>query len=279
MIIGNGWIGNRLLEKYPDMRMSIEIFETPKQLAAMLDREEPDAVINCAGITGKPNVDWCETHQIETAVGNTQFPIMLAQGCAERGIHLTHLGSGCIFYGPPPQPQGWLENDYANPVAYYSKTKYAADLVLGGMDNVAVVRLKLPLDEFPSPKNTITKLAKYPKVVDVVNSVTVLDDLLGIFRQVAEKHAQGIFHAVHPEPLAWRDLMRWYEEIVDPSHVSSFITEEDMLAQGKVTKQRSSTILANTRLAEIGIVMRPTEEAVKETLRKYKDLLKNDSSS
>ncbi len=279
LIIGNGWIGNRLLDKFPDMRMSTEIFETTKQIGAMLEREEPDAVINCAGVTGSPNVDWCETHQVETAVGNAQFPVMLAQACAERGTHLTHLGSGCIFYGTPPQPEGWKEYDYANPVAYYSKTKYAADLVLGGMENVAVVRLKLPIDRIPSKKNTVTKLAGYPKVVEVVNSVTVMDDLLDVFRAVADKRAQGIFHAVHPEPLAWRDLMRWYEEIVDPSHTCEFVSEESLMAQGAIQKQRSSTVLANTRLAEFGIHMRPTEVAVKEALVKYKLSLDANPSS
>lgn len=274
LIIGNGWIGNRLLEKFPEtMRMSTEIFDSAKRLSAMLEREEPDAIINCAGVTGKPNVDWCETHQVETAVGNTQFPVMLAQACEDHGVHLTHLGSGCIFYGQPPQPEGWKEDDYANPVAYYSKSKYAADLVLGYMPNVAVVRLKLPLDYVPSPKNNLTKLSKYPKVVEAVNSITVMDDLLDVLREVAEKRAQGIFHAVHPEPLTWRDLMRWYEEIVDPSHTCEFVSEAELLASGSIQKQRSSTILSNTRLAECGIHMRSTEVAVKQTLARYKEAL------
>ena len=274
LVFGNGWIGNKFIERYPEARMSIVFAKSPQDIEQVLETEDPDVVLNCAGITGQPNVDWCETHQVETAVGNTMFPIMLAQACAERGIHLTHLGSGCIFYGDSPQPGGWREDDYPNPVAYYSKTKAAADMVLGSMPNVAVVRLRLPLDSTPSPKNSITKIVSYPKVIDVSNSATVIDDLLDVFYQVMEKRATGIFHAVNPQPLSYQDFMKWYEEIVDPNHKNEWITEEQLVAQGLAAKKRSTNILANLRLPEIGIHMRPTEEAVKATLRVYAEKLK-----
>ncbi len=278
LVFGNGWIGNKFIERYPEARMSIVFAKSPQDIEQVLETEDPDVVLNCAGITGQPNVDWCETHQVETAVGNTMFPIMLAQACAERGIHLTHLGSGCIFYGDSPQPGGWREDDYPNPVAYYSKTKAAADMVLGSMPNVAVVRLRLPLDSTPSPKNSITKIVSYPKVIDVSNSATVIDDLLDVFYQVMEKRATGIFHAVNPQPLSYRDFMKWYEEIVDPNHKNEWITEEQLVAQGLAAKKRSTNILANLRLPEIGIHMRPTEEAVKATLRTYAEKLKATNS-
>lgn len=274
LIFGNGWLGNKYLERYPDARLWTDILESPGQIGSMLDTEDPDCVLNAAGVTGSPNVDWCETHQAETAMGNTVLPIMLAKECGERGIHLTHLGSGCVFYGQSPDPGGWREGDHPNPVAYYSKTKAAADMVLGDMPNVAVVRLRLPLDPKPSPKNTITKLASYAKVLDVSNSVTVTDDLLDVLRQVMEKRATGIFHAVNPQPLAYRDLMRWYGEIVDPSHENEWVSEQ--AGESLTAVKRSTNILSNTRLDGIGISMRPTEEAVKDVLKKYALILKSD---
>ncbi|MDD5437725.1 MAG: sugar nucleotide-binding protein [Patescibacteria group bacterium] len=274
LVFGNGWIGNKFIERYPEARMSTVFAKSPADIEQVLEAEDPDVVLNCAGIIGRPNVDWCETHQIETAVGNTMLPIMLAEACAARGIHFTHLGSGCIFYGDSPKPGGWLESDYPNPVAYYSKTKAAADFVLGSLPNVAVVRLRVPMDSVPSPKNTITKLMSYPKVIDVSNSVTVIDDLLDVFYKVMEKRATGIFHAVNPEPLKYRDLVKWYEEIVDPNHKNEWISEDELVTQGIAAKKRSTNILANTRLPEIGIHMRPTEEAVKDVLRAYAEKLK-----
>jgi 3,5-epimerase/4-reductase len=269
LVFGNGWIGNKFIERYPDARMSIVMIEKPTDLATVLEREEPDAVLNCAGLTGTPNVDWCETHQLETAMANTWLPILMANECAKLGIHLTHLSSGCIFYGESPDPKGWLESDMPNPSAYYSKTKAAADFVLADLPDVAIARLRVPMDPNPSPKNSITKLASYQKVIDVENSITVMDDLLEVLKQLSDKRAQGVFHTVNPEPLAYRDLLRWYEEIVDSNHNNEWISEDELVSQGHVAKTRSTNKLQNTRLAEYGIQMRPTEEAIKDLLKKY----------
>lgn len=271
LVFGDGWMSNKFISKYPDEAVLTTVDATdPQAVANILDDIDPDCVLNGAGITGQPNVDWCETNQLATAVGNTLLPLVLARACGERAMHFTHLGSGCIFYGDSPTPGGWKEYDYPNPVAYYSKTKAAADMVLGNMPNVAVVRLRLPMDSRPSPKNTITKLANYPKIVDVANSITVVEDLLDVLHQVMDKRATGIFHAVNPEPLAYRDLMKWYEEIVDPDHHNEWVNEDELLASGSIAKKRSSCLLAGTRLAEFGIEMRHTEDAIKECLRAYR---------
>ncbi|MFZ6014836.1 MAG: sugar nucleotide-binding protein [Patescibacteria group bacterium] len=275
LVFGNGWIGNKFIERYPEeSRMSTILFEKPMDLAEVLETEEPDAVINCAGLTGSPNVDWCETHRLETAMANTWLPIMMANECAKFGVHMTHLSSGCIFYGESPDPKGWLETDFPNPAAYYSKTKAAADFCLADVPNVAIARLRIPMDPFPSPKNSITKIMSYPKVIDVKNSIIVMDDLLDVLKQLSDKRAEGVFHVVNPEPLAYRDLVKWYEEIVDPNHSNEWITEEEMVAQGLTAKKRSTNILQNTRLPEIGIHMRPTEEAMKDLLKKYAENFK-----
>lgn len=253
--------------------MSTIMIEKPNDMAEVLEREEPDAVINCAGLTGSPNVDWCETHQHETMMANTWLPILMANECHKFGVHFTHLSSGCIFYGESPDPKGWLESDFPNPAAYYSKTKAAADFVLGDLPNAAIARLRIPMDPIPSPKNSITKITSYPKVIDVKNSVSVVDDLLDVMKQLADKRAEGVFHVVNPEPLTYRDLMKWYEEIVDPAHTNEWITEEEMVSTGLTAKKRSTNILQNTRLAEYDIHMRPTEEAMKDVLRKYAENL------
>ena len=103
----------------------------------------------------------------------------------------------------------------------------------------------------------------------------MVDDLLNVMKQVSDKRAQGIFHAVNPEPLSYRNLIKWYEEIVDPNHTNDWITEEEMVSKGLTAKKRSTNILANIRLPEIGISMRSTEEAMKDVLRKYAELIKN----
>lgn len=269
LIIGNGYIGTRILKTWEDAIPSHERIENIEDALREIDRVQPDVIINAGGVTGKPNVDWCETNQIATAKGNVLLPLILADAAQQRSIHLIQLGSGCIFYGQSPHPAGWREEDPTYPLAYYSKTKFAADLLLSQMPNVAIVRLRLPVDSIPSPKNLIDKLSAYKKVIDVSNSVTVLDDLLPVLRGIAEKRATGIFHAVNPGALRYRDLIKLYKELVDPLHSCEWIADDDLVQQGLAAKTRSSVTLQSTRLAELGLKMRPIEEAMKETMTAY----------
>src|SRR5437868_545747 len=64
-----------------------------------LQRTKPAFVINCAGYTGKPNVDACELAKADTLQGNTLFPINLAHACSLTKTPWGHVSSGCIFSG------------------------------------------------------------------------------------------------------------------------------------------------------------------------------------
>lgn len=269
LIFGKGYFGRRLADFWPDAVISDVHVNSAEDALKEIERVQPDAVVNATGVTGTPNIDWCETHQVETAHGNTAVPLMIAQACQAKNVYLIHLGSGCIFYGPSPDPKGWRESDPTFPLAYYSRTKYAADLLLSQMPNVAIARLRLPIDVIPSPKNLVDKLSKYKQVLDVENNVTLVEDLPGVLRQMIEKRATGIFHVLNPGTVKYRDLMQLYREFVDPNYTCEWITDQQLVERGLAAKQRSSVILQSTRLADYGIQMRPIESALRETMLKY----------
>src|SRR3989338_1310616 len=160
--------------------------------------------------------------------------LILAEACQERGAHLTHLASGCVFYGPSPDPKGWREDDHANPSATYSRSKYAADLLLSTLPNVAIV-----------------------------------DDLIEVVKQVMEKRGVGVFHATNPGTMRHRDLIRLYDELVDLSHTNEWISNDDLVTLGLATKGRSNCILQSTRLQALGVTMRPIEIALRDCMEKY----------
>ena len=247
-------------------------------LHAVITNDRPDAVINAAGKTGRPNVDWCEAHREETWQSNVIGALNIAEVCAERGVYLLHLGSGCIFNGRSPNTTavgamhnyemvdlGWQESDPANPESFYARTKYAADLMLSQLPNVAVVRLRMPIDSTPDPRNLIVKLAGYSRVIDVENSVTVVDDLVLVISQIIEKRAVGVFHAVNPGTVRHRDLVTLYRDMVDPAYAPEMIPASEL----QTLAPRSNAILANMRLPELGITMRPAEEAVLDAMIRY----------
>lgn len=274
LIIGNGFLGSRCAEAWPDAVLSGKIIKTVDEALDLLDEHRPDAVLNAAGVVGKPNVDWCETHQLETIAGNTVLPIILAEACQKRGIYLLHMSTGCIFYGDSPDPSGWREDDYGNPVAVYTRSKYAADLVLATLPNVGIARLRMPVDNQLSPGNLLVKLASFKRVIDVENSLTVVADMIEVFRQLLEKKATGIFHVVNPGSIKHREILEMYEEIIDPNHSCEWISEEELVTSGLAKKKRSNNIMQSVNLEKLGIKMRPVKVAVREAWEKIKTFKK-----
>lgn len=57
----NGWVGQKMLEAWPEAVPSYARIDDKKAVLQELDLHKPDAVVNAAGRKGKPNVDWCET--------------------------------------------------------------------------------------------------------------------------------------------------------------------------------------------------------------------------
>jgi len=258
-----------MLETWPEaVGVDVRIDDKAAVLKA-IDEHKPDAVVNAAGKKGKPNVDWCETHQAETFRSNTIGAIVLAEACQERGVYFLHLGTGCVFYGASPDPRGWTEEDFANPVAVYSRSKYAADLALTAYPNVAIARFRMPIDDRPNPSGLIDKLSTYKQVIDVANSATVVSDLVDTCYKIIQKRGTGIFHVVNPGIMRHRDLLALYREYVDPNHVTEWIREEDLVAKGLATKMRSNNIMQSERLKALGIEMRPMDVALRDTMMRY----------
>jgi 3,5-epimerase/4-reductase len=265
-------MGHRIAARYPDSTLLATDITDPAAIASVMGAHRPQVVINTAGKTGKPNVDWCETHQRETYLSNVVGPLRLAEATAATGAHLVHISSGCVFYGPCPfHPGGWREDDPANPSSFYSRTKYAADLVLSQMPATCVVRIRMPVDYLPGPRNLITKLASYRQVIDVENSITVVDDFVVALRKLIDLRAEGVFHLTNPGIMRHRDLIALYRELVDPSLLTTFIADEDLLARGLASKARSNAILASPRLDALGIHLRPIDEALRATMCAYAD--------
>lgn len=274
LVLGKGYVGQRCLESWSDAVMADTRVSTVEDMVQLLEKYQPDAVLNAAGVTGKPNVDWCETHQLETINGNTVLPWIIAQACQAKGVYLLHVGTGCIFYGEASDPKGWKEDDFANSVSVYSRSKYAADLVLSTLPNVGIARIRLPIDYIPSDKNLITRFTKYKTILDVENSLTVIEDMVRVFHELLEKKAEGIFHCTQKGSIHYRRFIELYNQYINPGDIKEFITEEELVRRGSVSKNRATNKLQSFNLEKYGIHMRESEEIITETMQKYAQQLK-----
>lgn len=269
LIIGKGWLGSRCAEEWPDAVIDGSWIHSVADVEKLLKKYHPSAVLNAAGIVGRPNVDWCEDHQLETIRGNTILPLMIAEACQKHKVYLLHMGTGCIYYGYSKDPKGWTEDDFPNPSAVYTRCKYAADLALSTLPNVGIARIRMPLEGRPSRGNYLDKIASFPKLINMKNSLTVVTDMVKVFRQLIEKRAEGIFHVTNPGFTSHRELIELYQKYVNSAHKNIWIKEKDLVGLGLAKKKRSNNIMQSSRLKLYHIKMRPAKVAVRDAMIKY----------
>ena len=91
----------------------------------------------------------------------------------------------------------------------------------------------MPVSDDLSPRNFVTKITKYERVVDIPNSNTILYDLLPAGIAMAEAKLTGVFNFTNPGAISHNEVLTLYKEFVDPNFAwKNFSLEE----QAKVIK-------------------------------------------
>lgn len=247
-------------------RMDIRDYPT---LEKKLSEIKPEVVLNCAGVTGTPNVDWCETHKEETSLININGAINLAVVCKKLNIYFAHVGSGCVYSGDGGKKNGFLEIDEPNfEGSFYSRTKAVSEKIMDEM-NALQLRVRIPVEGKSHPKNVINKLLKYKKVANIENSFTIVEDFIPASYELIKRQKTGIFNMTNVGSMNHKFLMENYKKIVDPSRQFEYM-DEDGLA--KVTcAARSNCVLDTSKRERLGISMPDIKKRIPEILKDYKN--------
>ncbi|CAJ1928126.1 unnamed protein product [Sphenostylis stenocarpa] len=228
MIYGRtGWIGGLLGKLCQERGIQYHYgsgrLENRSSLEADITAVNPTHVFNAAGVTGRPNVDWCESHKVETIRTNVVGTLTLADVCRQKNLILINYATGCIFEYDSSHTLGsavgFTEDDTPNFTgSFYSKTKAMVEDLLRNYDNVCTLRVRMPISsDLSNPRNFITKISRYDKVVDIPNSMTVLDELLPISVEMAKRNLTGIWNFTNPGVVSHNEILEMYREYVDPS--------------------------------------------------------------
>lgn len=263
LIFGNGWLGNKFLHHFKDSAIAEGRINTIGDAVAQIVKYGPEVVINCIGKTGRPNIDWCESHKDETFLANVTVPVIIAEACQDKKILIVHMGSGCIYEGD----YRFAESNAPNfKGSFYSRTKIFAEQLLAHYSNVLQLRIRMPIDCSPSPRNLITKLVGYKQVISVPNSITCMPDLMTVAQQLIERNQTGIFNVVNEGAITHKEILEMYRDIVDPEFkMPEFIPVGEL----DTVAGRSNCTLTTIKLRMIGIKMRPVKTAIKSCLEQY----------
>ncbi|CAM9241757.1 unnamed protein product [Ectocarpus sp. 6 AP-2014] len=276
-----GWLGGKLTTLLREQGKTVHLadsrLENRESVLKELETIKPTHVLNAAGVTGRPNVDWCESHRPETIRANVIGTLNLADLCSSKSIHCTIYATGCIYEYDAEHTiggKGFLESDAPNfKASFYSDTKGMVENMLRVFPNVCVLRVRMPISDDLSPRNFVTKIVKYDKVVNIPNSMTVLTDLLPVSLAMADKKLEGVYNFCNPGAISHNEILDMYKEYIDPSYTyTNFSVEEQdkILVAGRSNNTLDVSKMVNAlpemEIKEIHVAMQGVFKRMKENL-------------
>lgn len=144
---------------------------------------------------------------------------------------------------------------------FFSSVKHQVEELLKNYENVCTLRVRMPISsDLSNPRNFITKITRYEKVVNIPNSMTILDELLPISIEMAKRNLTGIWNFTNPGVVSHNEILEMYRKYIDPSFTWKNFTLEE---QAKViVAPRSNNELDTTKLKREFPELLPIKEAL-----------------
>tara|TARA_B100001094_G_scaffold310416_1_gene345019 strand:+ start:5970 stop:6818 length:849 start_codon:yes stop_codon:yes gene_type:complete len=249
----NGWIGSMCVELLESQDEEVirakSRADDDKLVREELIRVNPDRVLCLVGRThgdGIPTIDYLENPDklVENVKDNLYAPVHLALQCNKLGIHMTYLGTGCIFTYQDNSPEnGYTEDDVPDFFgSNYSIVKGFTDRLFHHMP-VLNIRIRMPIIGEAHERNFITKIVGYEKVVNIPNSMTVLPELLPLMIDMAKNKVVDTVNLTNPGPVTHNEVLGLYKKHIDPEYTWKNFTEQE---QNEILKSKRSNNTLNT---------------------------------
>lgn len=282
-------------------------FET---LFDYVHQSKPDFVINAAGHPGHPTIESCEITRAEAVQANTLLPQTLARVCYLTNTPWGHVSSGGIYSGArvanngglqierdlnlpeirqlfdlhPEKFRGYTEADEPNcsfrspPCSFYNGTKALAEEALRWCSQCYLWRPQIIFDEFDHPRNYLSQLQQFPRLLDVVSSFTHRSDFVRACLQLWERRAPfGAYNVVNPGAATARQIATAVKRILHTGWKSEFLENPAGASLQPSQAPRNHSLLDVTKLLSTGIKMRPLREALENSLKNWQPSPQDDA--
>jgi len=279
----NGYVAEAFIRKFQEEGVDADVVSRSKLDYTNHDRmynflranaAQIDVLINCAGYVGKPNVDACELHKEECIRGNVLLPEMLSRFCNELMIKFVHISSGCVYSGPERE---FTEEDPPNfcfnteiEGSFYSGTKALAEKLIN-KESSYLCRLRIPFDEYDGPRNYLSKLQNYDKLLNAKNSISHRRDFVdACMHLVNERCPYGIYNITNTGPVDTEQVCSLMREHLNINNDFNFFDSEEEFYKFGAIAPRSNCLLDNSKLLSTGFKMRGTTEALEDALKNWR---------
>jgi 3,5-epimerase/4-reductase len=262
-----GWIGSYIVDILNKQKETVILgcarVNNYDDVEKEIKETTPDRIITTTGRTSGGNfttIDYLEQKGklVENVRDNLQGPLTLAKLSEKYGIHLTYMGTGCIFNGYPKS--GYTEDDIPDFFgSSYSSVKGITDVLMKQYKTVLNVRIRMPITDDDNPKNFINKIMKYEKICNMANSMTVLPELLPIMIDMAVNKQTGTINLTNPGMISHNEILEMVQKYKTDFVWKNFTLEE----QAKILlSERSNNFLNTDKLQSLYPDVRNIHDAV-----------------
>ena len=219
------------------------------QVMALVRKEHPDVIINCAAYT---NVDGCEVNTDLAYQANAIGPRNLAIAATEVGAKLVHVSTDYVFDGNASEPL--TEFDAPNPVSAYGRTKLAGEeFVKQFASKFFILRTAWLYGDGKNFVKTMLRLAETHDEVSVVcdqkGSPTSAVELAKMIHFLEGTENYGIYHATCEGDTNWADFTEEIFRLKGVSCKVNHVTSEEYAAMNPAAANRPKySILDNYML-------------------------------
>jgi dTDP-4-dehydrorhamnose reductase len=242
-----------------------------RAVAAAVESARPDAIVNCSAYT---DVDGAEDEPVEALAVNAFSVRSLAAAAARSGCALVHYSTDFVFDGRAAVP--YTETDAPNPRSTYACSKLIGEWFAQEAPRHYVLRVESLFGGMPAGPGV--RRTSVDRIVDAIAagqdarvfvdrtvSPSYTADVTEVTRQLLEERLPGgLYHCVNSGSCTWYDLAAEVaRQMARPARLVAV-----PVADVKLRAERPKyCALSNRKLAGIGIVMPPWQDAISRYLR------------
>ncbi len=240
-------------------------------VAAAIDTFQPDVVVHAAALTDTAR---CEREPAFAMQVNALGAEHVARACAATGASLVYVSTNEVFDGAKGTP--YEEDDAPKPLNEYGRSKLQGERrVQAALARHYIVRTAWLYghggDNFVSKVLRWAESGKLTGVTDEIATPTSAHDLAGAVARLIETERCGVYHLTNAGVASRYD---WAREIVRLAGLRAVEVEpvttarfRASLAPGAVVPEKPPySVLQNSAAAQIGIQLRPWQQALAEYL-------------
>lgn len=293
----SGYIGSQFFRELSGRKLGFVCADRNSIGEIIHKIERADLVINCAAKVCAPSVDLNEDCKAETIIGNLVLPSQLAAICESECAPLLHVSTGCLYNSDFSRRQGVKLVDSQNHGAWgmdrfeshkfqesdepmfsfdtgagtYVASKELAERVVRKYERHYICRVRLPFDEFDNERNLLSKLQRYPRVVDERQSIAHRGDFVKACLELVDMKAPyGTYNCTNPGAVRYRDACDLINKKLHGGKRDFQFVTTDQFDKTTARTPKSRAELSTDKLLATGVKMRPAWEAIEDSLDKWR---------